>query len=171
MRSPMKKLIPIFAILLGWAVAAWAAPPDTLTTLRDLSTLSGADASKGLPVSFEGTVTYYRGYEHQLFVQDGGLAVFVLATVDTKLVPGDRVLVKGKTRESFHAIVVSQDVTVLYHGALPGPVPASFSDLILGQHDCLLVKIRGVIRAADLVWSSQAPIRSASAGAHRRRLY
>jgi hypothetical protein len=90
----MKKLIPIFAILLGLAGAARAAPPGTLTTLRDLSALSNAEAGKGLPVVFEGTVTYYRGYEHQLFVQDGDLAVFVLATVDTKLVPGDRVLVK-----------------------------------------------------------------------------
>jgi diguanylate cyclase (GGDEF)-like protein len=158
----MKKLIPIFALLLGWASAACAAPPGTLTSLRDLSTLSNAEARKGLPVTFEGTVTYYRGYEHQLFVQDGGLAVFVLATVDTKLVPGDRVLIKGKTRESFHAIAVSQDVTVLRHGALLSPVPASFGDLILGQHDCLLVKMRGVIRAADLVWSSQASIRSAA---------
>jgi diguanylate cyclase (GGDEF)-like protein len=158
----MKKLIPIFAILLGWAAAAWAAPPGTLTTLRAISSLSKVEASKGLPVTFEGTVTYYRGYEHQLFVQDGDLAVFVLATVDTKLVPGDRVLVKGTTRESFHAIAVSQDVTVLHHGALPSPIPANFGDLILGQHDCVLVKMRGVIRAADLVWSSQAPVRSAT---------
>jgi diguanylate cyclase (GGDEF)-like protein len=158
----MKKLIPIFAILLGWAAAAWAAPPVTLTSLRDLSALSNAEASKALPVAFEGTVTYFRGYEHQLFVQDGNLAVFVLATVDTKLVPGDRVLVKGKTRESFHAIAVSQDVTVLHHGALPTPIPSNFGDLILGQRDCVLVKMHGVIRTADLVLSSQAPIRSAA---------
>jgi diguanylate cyclase (GGDEF)-like protein len=158
----MKKLIPIFAILLGWAAAACAEPPGTLTTLRDLSTLSSAEARKGLPVAFEGTVTYYRGYEHLLFVQDGGLAVFVYATVNAKLVPGDRVLIKGITRVSFHAIAVSQDVTVLHHGPLPSPVSANFSDLILGQHDCLLVKMHGVIRAADLVWSTQAHVRSAS---------
>jgi diguanylate cyclase (GGDEF)-like protein len=158
----MKKLTPIFAILLGWAAAAWAAPPGTLTTLRDLSALSNAEAGKGLPVTFEGTVTYYRGYEHQLFVQDGDLAVFVLATTGAKLVPGDRVLVKGTTRESFHAIVVSHDVTMLHHGALPSPIPANFGDLILGQHDCVLVTMHGVIRAADLLWSSQAPIRSAT---------
>jgi diguanylate cyclase (GGDEF)-like protein len=158
----MKKLILIFAINLGWAAAAWAAPPGTLTTLRDLYALSRADASKGLPVAFEGTVTYFRGYEHQLFVQDDGLAVFVRVTTNSKLVPGDRVLVKGTTRESFRAIAVSQDVTVLRHGPLPSPFPANFSDLILGQHDCLLVKMHGVIRAADLALSSQAPIRSAT---------
>ena len=156
----MKKLIPIFAILLGCAAAAWAEAPGTLTSLRDLSVLSNADASKGLPVTFEGTVTYFRGYEHQLFVQDDGLAVFVRVTTNAKLVPGDRVLVKGTTSESFRAIAVSQDVTVLRHGPQPNPIPANFGDLILGQHDCLLVKMRGVIRAADQVWSSQAPIRS-----------
>jgi diguanylate cyclase (GGDEF)-like protein len=158
----MKKLIPIFAIYLGWAAAAWATPPGPLTTLSDIYSLSKDDASKGLPVAFEGTVTYYRGYEHQLFVQDDGLAVFVRVTTNAQLVPGDRVLVKGITRESFHAIAVSQDVTVLRHGALPSPIPANFGELILGQHDCLLVKMRGIIRAADLVWSSQAHIRSAT---------
>jgi hypothetical protein len=97
----MKKLIPIFAILLGWAAAAWAATPGTQTTLRAITALSNAEASKELPVAFEGTITYYRGYEHLLFVQDGDLAVFVLATTGAKLAPGDRILVKGTTRESF----------------------------------------------------------------------
>ena len=158
----MKKLIPIFAILLGWAAAAWAAPPATLTSLRQIHALSNAEAGKVFPVDLEATVTYFRGYEHLLFVQDGDLAVFVLATVDTKLVPGDRILVKGTMRKSFGLIIESHDVLVLHHGALPEALPVSFDDLILGQHDCLLVKMRGVIRAADLVWSSQAPIRSAT---------
>ena len=158
----MKKLILIFAIYLGWAVAAGAAPPGPLTTLRALAALSNAEAGKGLPVTFEGTVTYYRGYEHQLFVQDGDLAVFVYATIDTKLVPGDRILVKGITRASFHAVAVSQDVTVLRHGAPPQPIPVNFGDLTLGQRDCMLVTMHGVIRAADEIWSPQAHIRSAT---------
>src|ERR1035441_69978 len=158
----MKKLIPIFAILLGWVVAAWAATPGTLTTLRAITALSNAEASKGLPVTFEGTVTYYRVYEHLLFVQDGDLAVFVLATTGAKLVPGDRVLVKGTTRKSYGLIIESHDVRVLHHGALPEALPVSFGDLILGQHDCLLVKMRGVLHAADLVWSTQAPIHNAT---------
>jgi diguanylate cyclase (GGDEF)-like protein len=158
----MKKLISIFAILLGWAAAAWAEPPGTLTTLRDLSALSNDQASKVIPVIFEGTVTYFRGYEHQLFVQDDDLAVFVRVTTNAKLLPGDRVLVKGTTRKSYGLIIESHDVRVLHHGALPEALPVSFGDLILGQHDCLLVKMRGVVHAADLVWSTQAPIHSAT---------
>ena len=93
-------------------------------------------------------------------MQDGDLAIFVFFTMDAKLAPGDRVLVKGTTRESFRPIIVSNDVAMLHHGALPKPLPVTFSDLILGQRDCVLVTIRGVIRAADLVASSTASVRS-----------
>ena len=158
----MKKLIPIFAFLLGWAAAAWAAPPATLTSLRAVHALSNAEASKGLPVAVEGTVTYYRGDEHLLFMQDGDFAVFAFATTDTKLVSGDRVLVKGTTGKSYRPIIMSHDVTVLRHGAPPQPIPANFGDLTLGQHDCMLVTMHGVIRAADLTIRSQDPIHSAT---------
>jgi diguanylate cyclase (GGDEF)-like protein len=111
-------------------------------------------------VAFEGTVTYFRGYEHLLFVQDDDNAIFVLATNDAKLIPGDRVLVRGTMQESFRPIVVASSLTVLHHGALPNPIPADFGDLILGQHDCMLVKMHGVVRSADLVLSNSSPVRS-----------
>ena len=141
-------------------MAAWAETPATLTSLRAIHALTNAEASQSIPVAFEGTVTYLRGYEQLLFVQDGDLAIFVFFTMDAKLAPGDRVLVKGTTRESFRPIIVSNDVAMLHHGALPKPLPVTFSDLILGQRDCVLVTIRGVIRAADLVASSTASVRS-----------
>jgi diguanylate cyclase (GGDEF)-like protein len=147
----MKRLIPAIAIILGWVSAAWgAATPAPLTTLQEIHGLTNAKASLGLPVAFEATVTYYPGYAHLLFVQDGSQAIFVLATTDAKLAPGDRVLVRGITRESFHPIVVSNDVTVLSHGDLPKPVPASFDGLIHGQYDCMLVTVHAVVRTADL---------------------
>jgi diguanylate cyclase (GGDEF)-like protein len=138
-------------MILGWAMAAWGAEaPAPLTNLQAIHNLSNTEASLGLPVAFEATVTYYPGYAHLLFVQDGSLAIFVLATTDAKLVPGDRVLVRGITRESFHPIVVSNSVTVLGHGDLPKPVPASFDGLIHGQYDCMLVSVHGVVRTANL---------------------
>jgi diguanylate cyclase (GGDEF)-like protein len=147
---PMKRLITAFVIALAWAAPAWAQPPGTLTSLSAVHTLSNAEASKGLPVDFEATVTYYLGSQRLLFVQDGDLALFTLATTDAKLAPGDRVLIKGVTRQSFHPIVISNDVTIVHHGALPKPLPVAFGDLILGQRDCVLVTMRGVIHAADL---------------------
>jgi diguanylate cyclase (GGDEF)-like protein len=159
----MRKLILAVAILIGSAGAAWGGlAPVPLTSLGAISALNNAEASAGVPVSFEATVTYYRGFEHKLFVQDGDFSAFVFATVDTKLLPGDRVLVKGETRESFRPIVISHDVTVMHHGVLPKALPASFQELILGQRDCRLVTMRGVIRAADLNGSSKDALGRAS---------
>src|SRR6202167_622018 len=95
---PMKRLIPAAAILLGWASFAQAAAPAALTTLRDLHALSSDQAKQALPVAFEATVTYFRGNEKTLYVQDGDAAIFVLATTGARLNPGDRVLIKGTTR-------------------------------------------------------------------------
>ena len=90
----MKRPLPTFAILFACASIAWAAPPASLTTLRAIHALSNAEASKGMPVAFEATVTYYRGYESTLFVQDGDTAIYVYYPTELHLVPGDRVLVR-----------------------------------------------------------------------------
>ena len=33
-------------------------------------------------------------------------------------------------------------------------MPATFDELIRGQRDCLMVTVRGVVRAADMKWDS-----------------
>ena len=127
----MKKLIPIFAILLGWAVAAWAEVPGTLTTLRQIHSLSNGEGNQKFPVAFEATVTYVRANERILFVQDEDVAVFVLIAADAKLLlPGDRIEIKGKTSGSFNPIVIPDSITVLHHGTLPnGPFRLPSSNL------------------------------------------
>lgn len=84
-------------------------------------------------------------------MQDDGLAIFVYASLNVELVPGDRVLVRGTTQGSFHPIVISNDVTLISHGALPKPIHASFDEMIRGERDCMLVTVHGVVRAADLL--------------------
>jgi diguanylate cyclase (GGDEF)-like protein len=150
----MKRLIPAAAILLGWASFAQAAAPAVLTTLRDLHALSSDQAKQALPVAFEATVTYFRGNEKTLYVQDGDAAIFVLATTGARLNPGDRVLIKGTTRDSFRPIVVSSDITLLHRGDLPAPVPSTYDDLIRARHDCMLVSVRAMVLAADPIISS-----------------
>ena len=150
----MKRLIPAFAIILGWAAAAVAATPGTLTSLRDIHLLTNAQASHALPVAFEATLTYFRSYEKTMFVQDGEVAIYVQATTNAKLVPGDRILIKGITHDSFRPYVSSNDITFLSHGTLPKPVPTTYDQLIRAQHDCGFVTVHAVIRAADLVLSS-----------------
>jgi len=147
----MKRFVAVFAVILGWTSVALAATPAPLTTLRDLHALSNAQANQSLPVAFEATVTYAPGHESLLFVQDGDFAVFVLDTAKSNLIPGDRVLVQGITRASFRPIVIGKSVTLLHHGALPKPVPATFDELIHeSRYDCMLVTVRAVVHTADL---------------------
>ncbi len=151
------------AVLLVLAMSATCALPAgaekaiALNSLRAIHTLTNAEASHQLPVSFEATVTYYRGYERTLFVQDGDAAIYVQPSNPIALVPGDRVLIKGTTHESFRPFVSASSITVLGHGALPKAVAATFEELIRAQFDCRLVAVRATVRNVDLTMSSDRP--------------
>jgi len=147
---PMKRMVFAFPMVLGVAVAAWAATPAPLTNLRDIRALTNAEAKQTIPVDFEATVTYFRDFPRTLFVQEGDAAIYVLDGVDTQLVPGDRVRVRGVMKPSFRPIVQSKDITLLGHGTSIKPVPATYSDLINIRYLCRLVTIRATIRSADL---------------------
>ncbi|MGD0735702.1 MAG: GGDEF domain-containing protein [Terracidiphilus sp.] len=149
----MKWLIAAVAIVLSFS-SAIAQSPAPLTTLRAIHALTNAEAHHELPVAFEATVTYFRSYERTMFVQDGDVAIYVQATTNTKLVPGDRVLIKGTTRDSFRPFVMSDNITFLHHGTVPAALPSTYDMLIRAQRDCMLVSVRARIRAADLVVSS-----------------
>ncbi len=153
----MRRWISAIAVFLCLVSAALAAPPAPLTSLRAIHALTNAQAGQGLPVAFEATVTYFRSYEKTMFVQDGGVAIYVQPTTAAKLVPGDRIFIKGTTHESFRPFVLTNDITLLRHGALPAAVPATYDEMIRAQHDCMLVSVRAKIRAADLNLSSEVP--------------
>ena len=135
-----------------------AGEPGVLTTLHDVAALSNAEASSALPVAFEATVTYYNPAAMNLIVQDQGSAIYVYASLGIRLVPGDRVLVRGVTQNSYRPVVISSDVTRLYHGELPKPVVAGFDEMVRGDRDCMLVTVRGIVRAADLISYAEARI-------------
>src|ERR1700739_1352212 len=125
-----------------------------LTSLSSVHSLTNAEASKAYPVSFEATVTYYRDYDSDLFVQDGSAAIYISFRSGANLLPGDRVLITGKTRESFRPIVVADNVKVLRHGPLPQPVKVDVKQLFDASHDCALVTLHGSVRSAAMVWSA-----------------
>ncbi len=150
----MKKLGLLVAIFIGCLQTASAAPPDVLTSLRAVHSLSNAQAASHAPVAIEATVLYYRGYERTLFIEDEGFSIYAEAPPDAKLLPGDRILVRGISQPSFRPFIAAQSVTLLRHGAVPPAVPATFDQLIGAERDCMLVKARGVVRAADVVLSS-----------------
>jgi diguanylate cyclase (GGDEF)-like protein len=137
--------------------AGQASSERPLTSLRAVHALSNDQASHQLPVSFEATVIYYRDYERTLFVQDRDLAIYVQPKAPAHLSPGDRVLIKGTTHDSFRPFVTATSISLLRHGSLPAAVPATFEQLIRAEFDCRLVSVRGTVRNVDLVQSSDTP--------------
>lgn len=109
----MRRIISAFAIIFLGATAAWSAEPGTLTSLRAIHALSNAEASRGLPVAFEGIVTYYDRSDVNLFVEDQGAAIYVETAINQDIAPGDRVLVRGKTEASFRPEIVGDRITVI----------------------------------------------------------
>ncbi|MBV8674498.1 MAG: GGDEF domain-containing protein [Acidobacteriaceae bacterium] len=125
--------------------------PGTLVTLRAVHELSHDEAAQGPAVAFEATVTYYSAKDTDMFVQDGNAAVYVQFTKGANLIPGDRVLVEGHARDSFRPDVVGDRVTLLRHDRLPEPIRGTFDQMVRGKLDCMRVKVRGVVRSADMV--------------------
>jgi diguanylate cyclase (GGDEF)-like protein len=145
-----KRFVAAVAMALACVAAAGSAQPAPLTTLDSVRRLSNAEAAKGIPVAVTATVTYFRSYRKNMFVQDGSTGVFVKAATHVKLVPGDRVLIKGQTRAGYLPYVITSDLTLLGHGALPKPIPAHYEDLSGPRDDSALVMVRGVVRAANM---------------------
>ncbi|MGA7859420.1 MAG: GGDEF domain-containing protein [Terracidiphilus sp.] len=157
----MKSVIAAVLLVLGWVPAALAAAPGGLTKLREVHSLTNAEASLGIPVAFEATVSYSRGYEGLLFVQDGDVAIFVAAPTRTNYMAGDRILIKGVMRASFRPIVIGKSIVFLRHGPALKPIPSTFDQLIQGKLDAMMVTLRAKVRAADMVVSAAPPVRSA----------
>ncbi len=144
------RLIFAAAIFFVCLPAAAASPPSPIT-LHDAATMTNAEASKHLPVSFEATVTYFRSYDNELFVQEGGDAIYVGATTTLKLTPGDRIRVTGTMHESFRPYVESKQIWLLGHGELPKPEHPSYEQMIRGETDCKFVTVRAFVRSANFV--------------------
>ncbi len=164
MYDVMKRFVVGAAILVALFLAARTSAAEPLTTLAAIHRLTNAQAAQHLPVAAEGTVTYFRGYQKTLTIQDAGTGIYVMATTNLALVPGDRVLVKGVTRVGPVPIVLSSDITLLGHGAIPKPIPAAFNALARGQYDSQLVTMRGVVRTANSDESSAAHTSGATLG-------
>ena len=126
-----------------------ASAPAPINNLHLIHNLARSDARRGLPVAFEGVVTYYNSADVDLFVENGNDAIYVETRPHQVLAVGDRVLVTGKTRDSFTPDVVSDSVNVVSHGDPPPPVPADFEKLIRAELDCMRVSVHATVRSAD----------------------
>ncbi len=149
-RLPASWRIAVLVCMALCSAAALAAPA-TITSLAALHKLTNEQAAHSIPVAFEATVTYYSKGDLDMFVEDGGVAIYVQAPVTLDVTPGDRVLVKGITRASFRPDIVADSVTRIGSGPLPAPVIADFRQLIRADLDCMRVTVTGHVRSADLV--------------------
>lgn len=138
-------------ICFALSAAALFAAPATIVSLAGIHKLTNEQAAQSIPVAFEATVTYYSKGSIDLFLQDGGIAIYVQAPNTLDLVPGDRVLVRGITRASFRPDVVADDITRVGHGPLPEPVPANYRQLIRADLDSMRVTVTGQVKSANLV--------------------
>jgi diguanylate cyclase (GGDEF)-like protein len=153
----VQKAIILFAMFSGCALGVWAASPGPLTTLSAVAALTNAQASQHIPVSFEATVIYYFRPGLDMVVQDGNVGSFVRTATDFSVSPGDRVLVEGTTEQSFLPFVEDARIKFLRRGTLPESVPARFDDLVQTHLNCRLVRVSGMIRAADIVVAQGEP--------------
>jgi diguanylate cyclase (GGDEF)-like protein len=144
----MKRIFSALALFV--CVSAWASPP-AITTLRAVRALTADQVSQNLPVSFPATVTYYDNHGVDLFVQEGGQAIYVVATPGLHLLPGDRILVNGTIHPDFRPDVGDTHVTLLHHGTPPAPIQATFSRMIRAELDCMRVSVKARVRSADIV--------------------
>lgn len=151
----MKRIDLILAIFLAGISIGTAQEP--LTTLREIAALSRDQAARRPTVEFEATVTYSYLPGQDMNLQDGDSAIRAHVEKDYGVVPGDRVLVRGVVEPSFLSYIHPTSITFLHHGELPKAVPANFSDLVHTQLNCRLVRVRGTVRAADVVASSDLP--------------
>jgi diguanylate cyclase (GGDEF)-like protein len=151
-----RRFVAAVAMSLACVAAAGAAQPTPLITLDSVRRLDNVEAAKGIPVAVTATVTYFRSYRKNMFVQDGSTGVFVKANTSVKLIPGDRVLIKGVTHEGYLPYVISSDLTLIGHGALPKPIATGYEDLIGPRDDSEMVTLRGMVRAANMDAPSDA---------------
>lgn len=160
-RKAIRRLLCAFVMVAANQASALAAGPAILTSLLAVHRLSNQDANSAVPVAFEATVVYSRGYESLLFVQDEDAALFVRPPSTSQWIPGDRIFIQGRTQGSFRPLVVASSITLAHHGKLPPPAQATWSRLIQAQLDARLAVVRATVRAADLVVRADSPVLSA----------
>jgi signal transduction histidine kinase/AmiR/NasT family two-component response regulator len=137
----------------GRAVPAVAAPTGAarlLTTVRDVHSLSPAEASRALPVRFRGVVTAPFTVAAAAFVQDATGGIFVPKR-GFSFESGQLVEVIGKTGAGdFAPVVQNASIRVLGRSALPDAVRPQLADLFTGAYDSQWVEAEGVVHTASV---------------------
>jgi diguanylate cyclase (GGDEF)-like protein len=131
-------------------------PPRTLTTVREVHTLSPDQARRSYPIHLRAVVTFYyyssESHHSDLFLQDatGSSYAIVRNGPPTNTLPaGTLVDVTAVSGPGDFAPVLDQThVTVAGTSHLPAYAkPVTFSDLLTGAYDSKWVQIEGIVRS------------------------
>jgi diguanylate cyclase (GGDEF)-like protein len=110
-------------------------------------------------VELLGVVTYYDPGQHNLFIQDDSGAVYIDTSKVYHLHYGDYVSVRGRAVASYRTEVdTNPEIKVLARGRTVPARPVTYKQLSTGQMDCLLVRIRGKVRAVNVEQHEEYPI-------------
>lgn len=130
---------------------------NRLRTIRDVQSLTTAEAAQGLPVEVQATVTYFERRWSTLFIQDAtaGCYVYRPATGRPDLRAGQVVLIRGRTHpggpRAAHGLR-EESITVVGEAPLPTPVRLPYNELAAGRADGRWIEVEGVVR---VVWAER----------------
>lgn len=143
-----KLLIVAFGAM---TVSLAAASEGAIYSLHSVAMMSPPEAAARPAVRVEATVVDYNSDRGWIYVQDGKDATYVITAPYQSILAGDRVLIEGYAGPSFRPVIHATSVKVLPEPRrMPAPISATFASLISGSLDCRYVRVRGVIRAADM---------------------
>ena len=135
-----------------------AIPLPTLTTLRQVHSLSLAESRRGYPVHVQAVVTYYDAHldprRIALFLHDSTGSVYAGVPLETSWagrspLPGTLVDVRGVSAPGdFAPIIDNAQIAILGRQALPAPgKPIALAQLLTGTYDAQWVQIQGVVHS------------------------
>ena len=129
--------------------------PFQLGSIREVISLSNAEAIKARPVEFEGVVTYSDPEWGLLFVHDQTGSIYInVHGSSTQYSPGTRVLVDGVTGVGdLKPIVARPVIQVIGRGSLVKPNQRSIAELNAGGEESSVVTTQGVLHACDKTWT------------------
>ena len=167
-----KSLSALLCLLL---LAAFASPSQqagrqpnlpTLTSVRQMRSLSKEQANLGYPVRIRGVVTFYHlsrsakdlsllgGLYTNMFIQDASGGNWVaIDKSQPELATGTLIDLEGKTSQSdFSPDIVDARWRVLRQGVMPVPRRSEFGPLASTKEDAQWIEAEGIVRSAEKVF-------------------
>ena len=166
---------PLSALLCLLLPAAFASPSQqvgrgpnlpTLTSVRQMRSLSKEQANLGYPVRIRGVVTFYHlsrsakdlsllgGLYTNMFIQDASGGNWVaIDKSQPELATGTLIDLEGKTSQSdFSPDIVDARWRVVGQGVMPVPRRSEFGPLASTKEDSQWIEAEGIVRSAEKVF-------------------